>query len=121
MDLSTVLHDGVIDIESFNDALRQEAVSATLELPKGVTLYPKPIDTDAGDDISELEVLRISCYKPDSEEEADPEYAMIMDYELEPTAHVSSPAFVVLYKSRLYYMDAYALFAQLFVAGMGQA
>jgi len=111
MDLTRIFDGDVNDIVSFNAALRDLAVSETLRLPKGIKLYPKPLDDD--DENSTLEITQISFYKQDSDVTADPEYAMIMDLELKPVAHFTSPAFVVLYRSRLYYVDAYALITSL--------
>ena len=111
MNLTGLFDDNINDIESFNRMLHSTMTSETFVLPTNMPLYPKPIDTD---DL-EPEIVCINRYKPDSDEETEPEYAMIMDLELKPTDHFESPTFIVFYHSRLYYMDAYALVTDLFI------
>jgi hypothetical protein len=110
VDVSRIFTESVSSIDDLHAIMRDVMVSETLVLRKGLTLYPKPVDDTA--DVGELEIHEISWYKPGTEEPADPEYGMVMDLDLEPVKHFASPALTILYKSRLYYVDAYMLLAE---------
>jgi len=116
MEIEQIFTDAVSDEESLNDAIREIITAQTITLQGGQTLYPKPVDVDesgkAEPVADEVEVYHVGWGDVENPENNEVEYAIVLDLDFKPSAHFTSPAMTVMYKSRLYYMDAYAFVSQ---------
>ena len=113
MNIAHLFKSNVIDLATFHTALCEIAIGETLELPKGTRLYLAHDDSNETPYNADIEIHTINFCKPGTNTPADAEYGIVVDVEVEPRASFVSPSFGVLYKSRLCYMDAYVLLAQL--------
>lgn len=119
MNVEQIFDACVCDESTLLETLRTVTMAQTFTLDGGMSLYPIPAydegeveeDPNAPEEI--IEPVHIGWNLDGEPDTENIEYGIVMGLAETPKAHIASPAFEIMYKSRLWYLDAYKTIAHL--------